>query len=91
MYVVSLPAKAFDLFLWRILINTGSEYDKKVNVEDPYRKLNFKWKGRERFEKKTKGKRENMISIAREGCREEVADTVVITYIINLLRLSLRQ
>lgn len=44
---------------------------------DSFRKLNFKLTERERFEKKKKGERENVISIAREGCREGV-DTVLL-------------
>lgn len=90
MHIVSLPEKAFDVFLWRALINIGVKYDKKVNVADSFRKLHFKWEERERFEKKKKGERENEISIAREGCREGVADAGVSTY-VSLLGFNVGQ
>lgn len=88
--MVTLPEKAFNLFLWRILINTGNEYD-KVNVGDSFRKLNFKWKEMEGLEKKKKREKEIVISIVREGWRWGEMDDSALSTRIGLLELSLRQ
>lgn len=85
-----MPEKAFNLFLRRILINTGNEYDKKVNVGDSFRKLNFKWKEMEGLEKKKKREKEIVILIVRGWRWGEMDDSALSTR-TGLLELSLRQ